>query len=205
MVSSTFTNAHIATKPDMFEFPLDVLEPNFVIENATLTAAEAIVKPIVFVINLTAYAANGEPRDDVAILNDQLIATIKEATIYHGYLYNPYMKALFLGQDGASFAGVGCSVGTEPNNAHIQLTNLKTDVQAVSYRVDDLAAGGVWVMPCDPVSNWMLYVESLTPGTADLYFRPFRDAPEGTVYTITVTYEDGSVQSTAVIGSQIVP
>ncbi len=203
--SSAFTNAHVATQPQAAPFLRESLVPNSIIENVTLTAGEAIVKPVVFVLYLTAYEVNGPPRDDIQVLNDDLIATIKEATIYHGYLYTLYLKPVFLGQDGASFAGVGCTTGTEPDNAHIQLTNLKTDVQAISYRVDDMAGGGVWATPCDPASNWLLHAETPIPGTADLYFKPFRDAPEGTVYHITITYEDGSIQSTALVGSQIAP
>jgi hypothetical protein len=180
------------------------MQPNTVLESLTVTAAEAVVKPVVFVVNLTAYAANGAPIDDVEVMNAELIAGLKEATIYHGYLYNQYLQATFLGQDGADFAGVGCSAGTAPDNAHIRLTALKTDVTAVSYRVQD-DSGGVWANPCDPVSNWLLHVESNTPGTADVYFKPFRDAPDGTIYTITVAYEDGSGQSVSVVGSQIAP
>ncbi len=198
-------NVHIATDPDGFQFSTTPTQPNSIITSETLTSAEAVVKPVAFVINLTAYEANGTPINDVATLNTQLIAGLKEATIYHGYMFNPYLSADFLGQDGASFAGAGCSAGSEPDNVHIYLTDLKTDIPVVSYRVDDIPGQGVWAMPCDPVSNWLLHVESSVPGTADLYFKPFRDAPDGTLYTITVNYEDGSIQSATVIGSHIAP
>lgn len=199
------TNVSLATQPEIERLAKSPLEQNLIIESLTATAAEAVVKPVVFVIDLTAYAVNGAPLDDVAVLNANLITGLKEATIYHGYLLNPYLQASFLGQDGASFAGIGCAAGTASDNAHIQLSGLKSDVQPVSYRLDDVAGGGVWASPCDPVSNWLLYVESTTPDTAEIYFKPFRDAPDGTIYTITVTYDDGSVQSTSVVGSQIAP
>ncbi len=202
--ANTFANVHIATKPITGRPELAVTQPNMIVASKTVTAVEAVVKPVVFVINLTAYAANGAPINDVEVMNAELIAGLKEATIYHGYVYSPYLQATFLGQDGADFAGVGCAAGTVPDNAHIQLNGLKTDVTAVSYRVQD-DSGGVWATPCDPTSNWLLHVESSAPGTADVYFKPFRVAPDGTIYTITMTYDDGSVQSTALVGTQIAP
>lgn len=202
--ANTLVNVHIATKPIPGRPELTFIQPNMMIESTTATAAEAVVKPVVFVINLTAYAVNGPPLDGVSTMNAQLIAGLKEATIYHGYIYNPYLQATFLGQDGAGFAGAGCTTGTAPDNAHIQLTGLRMDVTAVSYRVQD-DSGGAWANPCDPVSNWLLHVESGTPGTADVYFKPFRVAPDGTIYIVTVTYADGSVQTTSLVGTKIAP
>jgi hypothetical protein len=83
------------------------LSNNPTIANKTFSSQEALVRPVVFVINLTAYEANGSPIDDVATLNSQMIAAAKEATIYHGYLFNPYLQATFLGQDGGNYAGTG--------------------------------------------------------------------------------------------------
>jgi hypothetical protein len=171
----------------------------------TFTTQEALVKPVVFVINLTAYEANGAPIDDVVTLNNQMIAAIKEATIYHGYLYSLHLKATFLGQDGEGYAGAGCSTGTDLDNVHIHLTGIKTDIGTTSFRVNDYAAGGVWATPCDPVSNWLLYVMSDVPGEADIYFKPFRDAPEGTIYSVSISYDDGSIQTTTVVGSHVSP
>jgi hypothetical protein len=111
----------------------------------------------------------------------------------------------FLGQDGQSYAGQRCSTGTVPDNVHIQLNGLKSSTQVISYRVDDFAGGGVWATPCDPVSNWLLYVKSSSSGQADLYFKPFRDAPDGTIYTIWVQYSDGTGQTIEVIGMHVIP
>lgn len=118
------------------------------------------------------------------------------------------LQATFLGQDGENYAGRQCARGAENDNVHIHLDGLRADVQPVSFRVEDRNPGsvlGVWAVPCDPVSNWLLYVISSTPGQADLYFKPFREAPDGTEYTIIVQYEDGTNQSTEVVGSRVVP
>jgi hypothetical protein len=201
-------NQHISTLPGdhINEAPFAPASSNNThLTSNTFTAQEAIIKPVVFVINLTAYGVNGAPIDDVETLNNQMIAAAREATIYHGYLFNPYLQAIFLGQDGGSYAGTGCSTGTVPDNVHIHLLGIKTDVAPTSYRVDDPAAGGVWATPCNPVSNWLLYVDGSTPGEADIYFKPFRDAPDGTIYSVTIKYADGSVQTTTIIGSQVGP
>jgi hypothetical protein len=113
------------------------------------------------------------------------------------------LDATFLGQDGGNFAGQLCTTGTTNDNIHIHLTGLRTD-RPVSIRVDD-PAGGVWSTPCDPVSNWQLYFTSNVSNQADIYFKPFRDAPDGTEYTIVVQYSDGGTQTTSVIGRRVKP
>lgn len=115
------------------------------------------------------------------------------------------IKATFLGQDGGSYAGQQCTTGTTADNVHIRLDGLRTDSQIVSWRVEDRTAGGVWATPCNPVSNWLLFVTSSSPGQADLFFKPFRDAPTGTVYTIYAHYSDGTTEITTVTGSQVKP
>jgi hypothetical protein len=111
----------------------------------------------------------------------------------------------FLGQDGRSYAGQRCSAGTVPDNVHFRLDGLKAGVQPTSYRVDDFLGGGVWATPCDPVSNWLLYVTSSSSDQADLYFKPFRDAPDGTTYTVSVQYSDGTSQTIEVVGTHVTP
>ncbi|HET7377301.1 MAG TPA: hypothetical protein VFK30_11375, partial [Anaerolineae bacterium] len=94
------------------------------------------------------------------------------------------LSASFRGQDGGDNAGRLCTAGTTNDNVHIHLTGLRAAVEPISYRVDDYAQGGVWANPCDPVSNWMLHIKNVAGGEADLYFKPFRDAPAGTDYMI---------------------
>jgi hypothetical protein len=113
------------------------------------------------------------------------------------------LRATFIGQDGSSYAGKQCSSGTINDNVHIRLSGLRTEITPVSFRVDDYAKGGVWSTPCDPVSNWFLFVNQAPDGMADLYFKPFRDAPAGTEYRITVGYSNGETQTTIVRGSQV--
>jgi hypothetical protein len=156
----------------------------------------------VYVIYYPGYG--GAPRAAVDVLTTELIGLLKEATVYHGYEYS-VLRGTFLGQDGKSYAGQGCTTGTVADNVHIRLDGLKTDVQATSYRVEDTAGGGLWATPCNPVSNWLLYVIPASPGQADLYFKPFRVAPDGTIYTITIQYSDGTDQSVAVVGTQVQP
>jgi hypothetical protein len=115
------------------------------------------------------------------------------------------LKATFLGQDGHSFAGKLCSAGTKKDNVHIHLSGLRTDQEAVAFRVDDFAQGGVWATPCDPVSNWFLFVEPVVAGETDLYFKPFRVAPAGTQYRLTVTYADQTTQTVVLSGSRVQP
>ena len=113
------------------------------------------------------------------------------------------LRATFIGQDGDNYAGRLCSSGTTNDNVHIRLSGLRTDIKPVSFRVDDYARGGVWASPCDPVSNWFLYVSQTPNGTADIYFKPFRDAPSGTEYKITVGYNNGETETTLVRGLQV--
>ena len=115
------------------------------------------------------------------------------------------LSATFLGQDGGSYAGRLCSTGTVADNVHIHLTGLRTEAEAVGYRVDDFAAGGVWATPCDPISNWQLHVVSLSAAEVDVYFKPFRDAPTGTEYILTVQYSDGQTQKVSVKGAPVRP
>lgn len=115
------------------------------------------------------------------------------------------LNATFVGQDGGNYAGKLCSSGTENDNVHIHLSGLRKDHEPAAFRVDDYAEGGVWATPCDPVSNWFLYVKTVGHGEADIYFKPFRDAPEGTEYKITVSYNDGVTQEVIVKGSHITP
>ncbi len=115
------------------------------------------------------------------------------------------LQATFLGQDGGSYAGRLCSTGTTADNVHIRLTGLRTEAKVESYRVDDLAAGGVWATPCDPISNWQLHVEPRSDAEVDLYFKPFRDAPAGTTYTVAVHYSDGQTHTTTVTGTRVQP
>lgn len=168
----------------------------------SLASQPAVITRTVYVLYYPGYG--GTPRADVNVLTTELIGLLKEATIYHGYEYSA-LRGTFLEQDGKSYAGQGCTTGTVPDNIHIRLDGLKTDVQATSYRVEDTAGGGLWATPCDPVSNWLLYVISASPGQADLYFKPFRVAPDGTIYTVTVQYSDGTSQSVAVVGTQVQP
>lgn len=114
-------------------------------------------------------------------------------------------KAIFLGQDGGNYAGQQCTTGTTADNVHIHLEGLRIDSQIVSWRVEDRTAGGVWATPCNPVSNWLLFVISRSPDQADLFFKPFRDAPDGTVYTIYAQYSDGTTEIITVTGSRVKP
>jgi len=196
----------LATEPLQNE--LSLLDKPAMSDNETLhsPASLAFEPPVitrtVYVLYYPGYG--GTPRADVSGLTTELIGLLKEATIYHGYEYSA-LRGTFLGQDGKSYAGQGCDTGTVPDNVHIHLDGLKTDVQETSYRVEDTAGGGVWATPCNPVSNWLLYVISASPGQADLYFKPFRLAPDGTIYSVTIQYSDGMNQSGAVIGTQVQP
>jgi hypothetical protein len=91
------------------------------------------------------------------------------------------------------------------DNVHIRLAGLRTEAEVVSYRVDDWAAGGVWATPCDPVSNWLLHVEPISDTEVDLYFKPFRDAPANTEYTVAVQYSDGQTHKVSVLGTRVRP
>jgi hypothetical protein len=115
------------------------------------------------------------------------------------------LTATFKGQDGGSYAGRLCSSGTATDNVHIHLAGLRTDSQPISYRVEDFSGGGLWATPCDPVSNWFLYAELVVNGETNLYFKPFRDAPDGTEYKINVGYQDGGSEETIVRGTRVKP
>jgi hypothetical protein len=115
------------------------------------------------------------------------------------------LRATFVGQDGGSYAGRLCSTGTAADNVHIRLAGLRTEAEVVSYQVDDWAAGGVWAMPCDPVSNWLLHVEPISATEIDLFFKPFRDAPDNTEYMVTVQYSDGQTHKVSVLGTRVRP
>jgi hypothetical protein len=114
------------------------------------------------------------------------------------------LEAAFLGQDGAAFAGADCSSGTEPDNIHIRLNGVKTSTLPIGFRVEEPAGGGVWRKPCDPGVNWELHVEQ-TGAQADLYFKPFRMAPAGTEYLVTISYYDGTRQAVTVVGTRVSP
>jgi hypothetical protein len=144
----------------------------------------------------------GTPRANVNLLTKELIGLLKEATVYHGYNYAT-LRGTFLGQDGQSYAGRGCAIGDAPDNIHIHLDGLRTDAQVTTYQVEDPSGGGRWATPCNPVSSWLLHVVSDTTGQADLYFKPFRDAPDGTQYMISVQYGDGLSESVTVVGSRV--
>ena len=148
----------------------------------------------------------GTPRTDINMMTQELIGLFKEATIYHGYQYaSPMPKGIFIGQDGYNYAGKECNTGTDPDNVHIRLEGLKTNVQAISYKLEDVDGNGVWATPCDPISNWLLYVNEHSDGQADLYFKPFRTAPDGTSYLVSIQYSDGSVQYITLVGTLIKP
>jgi hypothetical protein len=169
----------------------------------SISSQTAITKRTVMVIYFPGYG--GAPRAEVNQLTQELIAYLKEATIYHGYKYAVKFQAKFLGQDGMGYAGVGCTSGSTPDNIHIRLTGVKTDVTVSNYRIEDPAGYGVWANPCNPISNWFIHAQNSNNGQADLYFKPFRDAPDGTIYTITVQYSDGTSQTTSVVGTRVAP
>lgn len=81
--------------------------------------------------------------------------------------------------------------GDAPDNIHIRLSNIRTDVAVIAYRVVD-HLGGIWVWPCNSF-NWMIVPLASAPGQVDLYMKPWRDAPAGTLYTVAVQYSDRKV------------
>lgn len=115
------------------------------------------------------------------------------------------LRATFIGQDGKDYAGKLCSAGTKPDNVHIHLSGIRSDQEPVAFRVEDTSGGGLWATPCDPVSNWFLYVTPVTEGETDIYFKPFREAPEGTEYKIMVSYDDGVDQMAVIEGTSVKP
>ena len=188
---------------DMLQIDRQVLSRIVAMHSPTPLAAQpAVTTKKVYVLYYPGYG--GIPRADVTVLTTELIGLMKEATIYHGYQFSAF-RGTFFGQDGMSYAGSDCAAGTVPDNIHIRLDGLKSDVQAEGYRVEDTAGGGTWATPCHPASNWLLHVISASPGQADLYFKPFRSAPDGTMYLVTVDYVDGTTQSVVVIGTQVQP
>lgn len=166
---------------------------------AITRAGSAVTKKTVFVINFADY---GTPLKDVDRQNDDVISALRDATVYHGYLHYPLPAAHFVGQDGGAYAGVMCSPGTIGDNLHIRLSGLRTDHQPVRFVLLDSAGGGRWEQPC--TATWMLYVQSDGPGRADLYAKPYRSAPDGTLYTIQVYYDDGSVDTLVARGREVI-
>ena len=175
-------------------------EPAVLPSSTSLAQQPAVITRTVYVLYYPGYGGN--PRADVHALTTELIGLLKEASVYHGYAYTT-PRGTFLGQDGQNYAGSGCTSGNAPDNIHIRLDGLRTDVQATAYQVEDPSGGGRWASPCDPVSNWLLHSSAPAPGQVDLYFKPFRDTPEGTPYAITVSYADGTSVSITVVGSQV--
>lgn len=167
---------------------------------SSLVLQPAVITRTVYVIYYPGYG--GTPRADVNLLTTELIGLLKEATVYHGYNYAT-LRGIFLGQDGHSYAGRNCSLGNAPDNIHIRLDGLRTDVQATTFQVEDPSGGGRWANPCNPTSSWLLHVATGATGQADVYFKPFRDAPDGTSYSVTVVYSDGTSESITVIGTQV--
>ncbi|MFK7801207.1 MAG: hypothetical protein AB8G95_06230 [Anaerolineae bacterium] len=200
---------HIATFKDerslSFKEMEASIERNMNSLNQIASTQEAIIKPVVFVIHLPKYENNGGAIEEILTLNAQVIAGLREATVYHGYKFTPYLEAYFLGQDGESYAGAGCTEGDTADNVHIRIRGLKPNVAPTKYRVDDTAGGGVWATPCNPISNWQLHSIEQDSGDVDLYFKPFRVAPDNTQYSVTVTYEDGSTQFVALTGTAVTP
>ncbi|MCS6847830.1 MAG: hypothetical protein RMN52_08965 [Anaerolineae bacterium] len=193
----------IEPKSGLATEPLQTVSKRVALISPTSLASQpAVITRTVYVLYYPGYG--GTPRADVNALTTELIGLLKEAAVYHGYKYSA-LRGTFLGQDGQSYAGRGCTTGTVPDNIHIRLEGLKTNVQAISYKVEDTAGGGIWATPCNPVSNWLLYVISTSPRQADLYFKPFRVAPDGTIYTVTVQYSDGTSQSVSIIGTLVRP
>ena len=168
--------------------------------------APALMKKKLLVVVLAGYGSlpvGGQTR--IEQLNNLAMAMVRRASTYHGYKYETRLSATFVGQDGQSYAGEGCSVGTTPNNAHITLAGMTTGVQPTSFELEDLTHSGKWASPCDPVSNWLLAVRNVSGGNADLYFRPFVIAEADTLYRVTVRYADGSSQALNFTGSAITP
>lgn len=112
------------------------------------------------------------------------------------------LKASFLGQDGTGLVGIGCTRDDTPDNIHISVTGLRTDVEPEGWEVTDPAGSGLWALPCNG-RNWWLDAMAAGDGTAQLYLKPHRDAPDGTRYRVTVLYPDGSAAYAVVEGSAV--
>ncbi len=167
---------------------------------STLSSLPAVTTRTVYVLYYPGYG--GTPRADIGLLTNELIGLLKEAAVYHGYEYDT-IRGSFLGQDGRSYAGRDCASGNAPDNIHIHLEGLRSGVAATGYRIEDPAGGGLWATPCTGQSGWLLYVVGGTDGQAELYIKPFRDAPDGTNYVVTVQYDDGSSDSITLVGSAV--
>lgn len=115
------------------------------------------------------------------------------------------LEAEFIGQDGESFAGHQCHQGTAPDNVHIRLTEMRKDVEPLSYKVIDHTGGFTWDNPCDPQTQAILHVIRPEPGVADVYFKPGAAAPDGRIYTIELRYSDGINEVVEVAGTAISP
>lgn len=163
-------------------------------------AAQAVTIKTVYVLYYPGYG--GTPRADIDLLTSELIGLLKEASVYHGYSYAT-LRGSFLGQDGQSFAGIQCTTGNAPDNIHIRVDGTRTDSEIVSVTVEEPAGGGRWANPCDLASNWLLHIASDNPGQLDLYFKPFRDAPDGTQYIVSIQYADGERESVNVLGTAV--
>lgn len=159
----------------------------------------AIRRPVVFVLAFPGY---GRPRAGFDLLTEELIELLKQGSTYHGY-QQQRLQATFLGQDGASFAGAGCQAGGYPNNVHLRLSGLRPGLKIKRLRVEDPAGGGSWSTPCDPVSDWQLHAEFTSAVSADLYFKPIRNAPAGARYTVSVEYENGYREQVSLPGGAV--
>lgn len=112
------------------------------------------------------------------------------------------LQAEFLGQDGHGYVGPDCRLDPTPDNIHIRVRGVPTEAALTSYQVDDPRGHGRWVYPCNSF-NWWLHATSDVPGTVDLFVKPHRDAPDGTPYSVTLRYADGSANRVEVNGSQV--
>lgn len=168
-------------------------------------AQPPMFEPVAYVIHLKAYEANGAPLSPVEDQVNEIVEQLRLATTWHGHEYVVRLSATFLGQDGASYAGVDCTTGTVADNVHIRLEGVQTNSPISQITVRDPAGGGVWANPCVQGSNWQLHMEEGENGQMDLYFKPFRNAPEGTLYIITIQFEDGTIQEGSVEGTAVFP
>lgn len=149
----------------------------------------AIRRPVVFALAFPAY---GEPRAEFNVLNAEMIELLKQASTYHGYAQTQ-LEAQFWGQEDVSLAGPGCNGSPQPGNVHIRLTGLRLDSRPARIRIEEPQGGSSWANPCDPISNWQLFIHYNHLSQADLYFKPNHNIPAGAIYTVTVEYEDGEV------------
>lgn len=195
-------NNHIATLPhpgNIMERQAEQVEPY-----TAVNQLESAFKPVVLVIHLKAYEENGGAISPVEDQVNEIIQQFRDATTYHGYLFAPEpLKATFIGQDGADFAGKDCNPGDKNDNIHIQLTHVKDNVTSIT--VLDPAGGGRWTKPCEPGSSWIVHTEEGAEGVLDVYIKPFRVAPNGTEYRITVEYEEALSETVTILGTAVSP